>query len=163
MSDTPFHAPEHDHSHCMESALADAENLCNSIGVRLTRQRRRVLEIVWESHSPIGAYEILDRLAADGGRPAPMTIYRALDFLQAHGLVHRIASLNAFIGCTHPGSRHGNQFLICRQCKSVAELIDPRLDQAINQSADEMGFQIEHQSVELEGICRHCQPEGGAV
>jgi len=157
LSDTClFPTPDHNHTVCISAAIKHAEAHCKENGARLTAQRKRVLEIVWENHRPIGAYEILDRLAAFGSRPAPMTVYRALDFLQSQGLIHRIASLNAFIGCGHPGNDHCAQFLICRECKSVAEIADPGMQAAMVQSAAASGFHLHKPLVELEGICAHC-------
>src|SRR3954453_3718975 len=98
----PFQPKDHDHADCVAAALGAAERLCARRGARLTELRRRVLELIWRSHEPIGAYALLDRLGRERGRVAPPTVYRALEFLIAHGLVHRIASLNAFIGCVHP-------------------------------------------------------------
>ncbi|NAT18288.1 Fur family transcriptional regulator, partial [Pseudomonas syringae pv. actinidifoliorum] len=104
MPNTPLASRPHDHSHCVHSALAEAETLCTQQGLRLTTLRRRVLELVWQSHKPLGAYDILAVLSEeDGRRAAPPTVYRALDFSSwKNGLVHRIASLNAFTGCNHP-------------------------------------------------------------
>ena len=103
-SNTPLACLPHDHSRCVAEALAEAEALCAKQGTRLTTLRKRVLELVWASHKPLGAYDILGVLSEeDGRRAAPPTVYRALDFLLENGLVHRIASLNAFIGCVHPG------------------------------------------------------------
>ena len=158
MSDNPsFPPPEHDHDACVADASADAEAICHARGVRLTPQRRRIFEIVWSSHNPIGAYEILDRLNEDGGRAAPMTVYRALDFLMEQGLVHRLASLNAFLGCHHPGEKHSGQFLICRACGRAAELEDDRIARAISTGAARSGFAVEDQLVEIEGLCPDCQ------
>ncbi|MDP2226926.1 MAG: hypothetical protein Q8J78_05575, partial [Moraxellaceae bacterium] len=67
MSTPAFHP--HDHSHCVQDALAEAERLCAERGVRLTDIRRRVLELVWASHKPLGAYDILDQLTAEGHKP----------------------------------------------------------------------------------------------
>jgi zinc transport system ATP-binding protein len=107
----------------VHSALAEADALCTRQGLRLTALRRRVLELVWQSHKPLGAYDILAVLSEqDGRRAAPPTVYRALDFLLENGLVHRIASLNAFIGCSHPEHAHQGQFLICRECHVAIEL-----------------------------------------
>ena len=107
MTSIPLASRPHDHSHCVTHALGEAESLCTKSGVRLTDLRRRVLELVWQSHKPLGAYDILAVLSEqDGRRAAPPTVYRALDFLLENGLVHRIASLNAFIGCNHPGHAH---------------------------------------------------------
>jgi Fur family zinc uptake transcriptional regulator len=100
MKQQAFHT--HQHEHCVHDALAAAEVLCAKRGVRLTAIRKRVLELVWASHQPLGAYAILDKLTNEGHKPAPPTVYRALEFLLEHGLIHRIASLNAFLGCIHP-------------------------------------------------------------
>ncbi|HEV3397502.1 MAG TPA: transcriptional repressor, partial [Xanthobacteraceae bacterium] len=87
-----FPAPDHDHGRCSADAMAHAEALCAARRERLTPTRRHVLEALAASHRPLGAYEIIDRLAERGPRPAPITVYRALDFLLAQGLVHRIES-----------------------------------------------------------------------
>ena len=161
LSDAPaqFLRPEHDHASCVDTALQRAEGLCRKRGARLTELRRRVLELVWDSHAPVGAYALLDRMAEGGTRPAPITVYRALDFLQAHGLIHRVESLNAFVGCEHPGQGHGSQFLICRGCRAVAEINDARLDRAIERTAADGGFALAERRIELEGWCRHCAAE----
>jgi len=147
----------HDHDHCVTTALAAAESVCAAAGERLTPIRKRVLELVWASHRPIGAYAILDRLKEDGRSAAPPTVYRALEFLLGRGLIHRIESLNAFVGCPHPGESHLVQFLICRSCGMTAELDDRRLGDAIGRSAAEQGFAIQSRIVELSGICSACQ------
>ncbi|MCK5914330.1 MAG: transcriptional repressor, partial [Desulfuromusa sp.] len=92
-----FISEDHDHLSCIAAAMANAEQLCQHRGKRFTAIRRRVFELVWQQHKPIGAYEVLEKLQQDG-RAAPPTVYRALDFLLELGLVHRIASLNAFVG-----------------------------------------------------------------
>ncbi len=147
----------HDHDHCVAMALTSAESLCARAGERLTPVRKRVLELVWGSHRPIGAYAILDRLKDDGRSAAPPTVYRAPDFLLGRGLIHRIESLNAFVGCAHPGESHLVQFLICRSCGMTAEFDDRRLGDAIGRSAAEQGFAIQSRVVELSGVCQSCQ------
>ena len=93
----------HDHKHCIKGALEEARALCAQKGVRLTALRETVLELIWQSHRPVGAYEILAELTRIQDKSAqPPTVYRALDFLLEHGLIHRLSSLNAFIGCPHP-------------------------------------------------------------
>ena len=147
----------HDHDHCMESALDRASALCGERGVRLTPLRRRVLELVWVGHKPLGAYEILDTLKAERRGAAPPTVYRALDFLLAHGLVHRIESLNSFVGCPDPDTPHGGQFLICRSCGLAAELNDSGVVNAIKKSAARAGFVVGRPIIEIEGLCPHCR------
>lgn len=157
-ADMPLACRPHDHSHCVSHALLTAETLCEQAGLRLTALRKRVLELVWTSHKPLGAYDILAVLSeTDGRRAAPPTVYRALEFLLEHGLVHRIASLNAFVGCNHPGEVHQGQFLICRNCLAAVELQDARVTMALLTSAEAIGFSIESQTVEITGLCAACR------
>ncbi|NWL79661.1 Fur family transcriptional regulator [Pseudomonas taiwanensis] len=154
----PLACRPHDHSHCVANALAEADAICSRHGLRLTALRKRVLELVWQSHKPLGAYDILGVLTEeDGRRAAPPTVYRALDFLLDNGLVHRIASLNAFVGCNHPGESHQGQFLICRNCQTAIELEQSSISQAIVDSAKSVGFVVEGQTVEVVGLCASCQ------
>jgi len=153
----PFPAAEHNHSDCIEQALATAEKLCRERGLRLTRIRRRVLELVWNSHKPVGAYDILEVLGRDGKRSAPPTVYRALDFLIEADLVHRLDSLNAYVGCAHPHSAHTGQFLICRDCRSVAELDDKEISAVVDRKASELGFSAVRQMLEIQGLCPACR------
>ncbi|MGH8223092.1 MAG: Fur family transcriptional regulator [Woeseiaceae bacterium] len=156
-----FPRPLHDHSDCVEQALATAERLCRERGLRFTRLRRRVLELVWQSHKPVGAYELLASLNREGRKAAPPTVYRALDFLIEAELVHRLDSLNAFIGCADPSNSHAGQFLICRECRSVAELDDADIDAVVARKAAGLGFTAVHQILEIQGLCRYCRERDG--
>lgn len=151
-----FPHDEHDHERCVAEAIATAASICRKRGLRFTKQRRRVLELVWTSHKPVGAYDILDQLNRAGGKVAPPTVYRALDFLIEADLVHRLDSLNAFVGCPDPSNPHSGQFLICRECRSVAELEDSDIDEMVRRRAATVGFTAHEQTLEIEGICRNC-------
>lgn len=166
---TDHHHPEpdsgHDHVRCIGSALSRADALCAGRGARLTAIRRRVLELVWASHRPRGAYAILDDLAQDGAhdgthagrKPAPLTVYRALEFLVEQGLVHRIESLNAYVGCAAPGEMHTGQFLVCQACGEAVEIDDPRVAEAVMACARDHGFSVRRQTVEVSGLCPACR------
>ena len=152
-----FPAEEHDHDRCVAEAIGRAERLCRQKGLRFTSQRRRVLELVWNSHRPVGAYDILDQLKADGHSAAPPTVYRALEFLIEADLVHRLDSLNAFVGCPDPDNPHNAQFLICRSCRSVAELDDTQINALVDAKAAALGFTAIHQTLEIQGLCENCR------
>jgi Fur family zinc uptake transcriptional regulator len=158
MNKTQLASCPHDHSKCVNDALSWAENLCARQGLRLTRLRRRVLDLLWKSHMPMGAYDILGVIREqDGRRTAPPTVYRALAFLLESGLAHRIDSLNAFVGCDHPEPKHQCQFLICRECSTAIELEQQSICDAIIKSSGEAGFKVDRQAVEVLGICAGCQ------
>jgi Fur family zinc uptake transcriptional regulator len=152
-----FRSDRHDHEACIGTALDRAARLCARRGVRLTPLRRRVLELVWRGHAPVGAYDILALLSAETGPVAPPTVYRALEFLQAHGLVHRIESLNAYFGCERPDAAHGGQFLLCTECGAAAELDRGDIADAARRAAERLGFVVERQTIELRGRCPRCR------
>jgi Fur family transcriptional regulator, zinc uptake regulator len=152
-----FPAPDHDHGRCATAAIAHAEELCAARAQRLTPMRRHVLQALLASHRPLGAYEIIERLA-DPGRPAPITIYRALDFLRDNGLVHRIESRNAFVACVH---NHADDdivvFFICERCGAVGEAPGGAVAEALKASSRAAGFAPKSPVIEIAGICAHCR------
>lgn len=145
----------HDHGRCVSRVLDEAEAATAASGARFTPVRRRVLEILLESHVALGAYDILKRLAAEGLGDKPPVAYRALDFLVEQGLAHRIESLNAFVACMHPAESHDPAFMICRDCRAVAETRGAR--DPVAADAARIGFRVESTVVEAEGLCPKCQ------
>lgn len=157
----------HDHSRCRDSVMEGALRLVEDQGLRLTPIRLRVLEILADSHRPLGAYDVLDRLAREGHPRQPPLAYRALDFLCANGLAHRINRLNAFTACRAPGRAHVPSFLICRACGRAAEATAPALTKAVARMAGDEGFLPDPVGVEALGLCAPCAadqpaPEGTA-
>lgn len=149
----------HDHARCAGDVMALAEAHLKALGQRLTPVRRRTLEILLETHRAMGAYDVLERLAAEGYGRQPPVAYRALEFLEDHGLAHRIRRLNAFAACMHPGESHAPVFLICRQCNSVSEADGLAVDAALGAAAG--GFAVERITVEALGLCPACQVAHG--
>ncbi|MCP5407169.1 MAG: transcriptional repressor [Chromatiaceae bacterium] len=143
----------------LTKVLKLADTLCNERKVKLTAQRRKVLELVCAADGPIGAYEILDKLRQSIGNPAPPTVYRALDFLLDQGLVHKLESLHAYIGCSHPDHPHASQFLICSECGDVSEIENSEIVNSLRQAQENSGFKAKRPVVELLGSCAQCQSE----
>jgi Fur family zinc uptake transcriptional regulator len=153
-----FPDPDHDHGRCAEDAFSHAEKVCTGRGQKFTPIRRQVLGALLSSHRPLGAYEVIDELAKTMPRPAPITVYRALDFLMDNGLVHRIESRNAFLACAHNHDETAVvAFLICETCGSVGEIPAAPLAQSFNEAARGTGFAPKLSVVEITGTCAHCQ------
>jgi Fur family zinc uptake transcriptional regulator len=148
---------KHDHNACIENALEAAQKICEERETRFTPLRRRVLELVWGKHEPITAYEVLDLLSDETKRVAPPTVYRALDFLIEEGFVHRIESLNAFVGCSDPAHKHQGHFMICKECSNVTEMNEKSLHDVIESAAKENGYSYENSILEIAGICENCR------
>ena len=154
-----FPAPDHDHGRCAADAMAHAEQVCARRGQKFTPIRRQVLQALLSSHRPLGAYEVIDELAMSMPRPAPITVYRALDFLIANGLVHRIESRNAYHACAahDHDSTSAVAFLICERCGLVGEIPAAPVAQSLTAAARASGFIPKLSVVEIAGTCAHCQ------
>ena len=148
----------------LDAALDRAAAACAARGAQMTELRRQVLRLILASPAPIGAYALLDQLRTERRGAAPPTVYRALDFLQEQGLVHRVERLNAFIGCAGPephahcghGHDHPHQFLICKGCGAAAEICDGSVAAAVTAAARAAGFVAHRTTVEVEGLCAAC-------
>lgn len=147
----------HDHDLCVAKALNTAEHLCVERGVQLTPIRHKVLELIWESHKAVKAYELLDRIKPHQHAAKPATIYRALDFLIEQGLIHRVETLNAFIGCQCSDYQHEQLLLICKRCQEVEERAAGNVMQKLSDELDEAGFSAHSKSIEVHGICARCR------
>jgi Fur family zinc uptake transcriptional regulator len=147
----------HDHERCINAALLCANDLCAEKNARMTTTRESVLRLLWQSYRPLGAYQLQDQLAEMLGKPiAPPTVYRAIEFLLQLGLIHRIHSLNAYIGCPFPNSGHSNLFMICTQCGSAAEVAHNTVNNVLQSTCDKLNFTLQSQSIELFGLCPRC-------
>jgi len=139
------------------AVLRSAEAACRERGVLFTAIRRSVLESLWQSAQPMGAYELMGVVKSKLGRKlSPPTIYRALDFLLEQGLISRIESRNAFVPCAHPERDHACVYFICDACGSSLEIENSRLEALVEQEAASLGFRIGRSVIEMQGTCAHC-------
>lgn len=148
--------PNHDHHGCRQSAIHTAEMLCRQRGVRFTEIRKQILELIWESHRAVKAYDLLDKVKPHLNNAKPATVYRALDFLLEQGLIHKVESLNAYIGCSHADRKHEQLLLTCTQCHEVEERTGESVMDAIAQELQQAGFVHQYKAVEIHGLCAKC-------
>ncbi len=156
---TLFPEKPHDHQSCVKGALGAAQTIAAERRLRFTPLRRRVFEIVSQSHRPLGAYDVLSALSKTSpkrGRIAPPTVYRALDFLREHGFVHRIDSLNAFVACFAPSRPHRAYFFLCEACGRAAEIENAALTAALKACVVQAQFSVLRETVEIAGRCSAC-------
>ncbi|MCI4643948.1 MAG: transcriptional repressor [Hyphomonadaceae bacterium] len=138
-----------------EAFLGVAEDIAAARGQRMTRIRRKVLQLLIEASEPAKAYDLLERLDGEGSAKPP-TIYRALDFLQELGLAHKIESLNAYVACGHASHRHSAIFLICENCGRAEELHSVTTTDALQAETEAAGFKLARAVIEARGLCRTC-------
>ena len=146
----------HHHKKCIKNALRRAEAVCREHQSRLTPIRKKVLELIWQSHKPIKAYDLLDQLSTDGHIEKPPTVYRALQFLLDNQLIHRIESSNGYIGCEFEHKEKDSKFFICDQCHEVEELHEPKIDKTLSETSKKQGFIPNQTNIEIHGTCAKC-------
>ncbi len=155
----PAPSGEHDHSQCMQHAIATAEKLCANRGVQLTPIRHKVLELIWNSHKAVKAYDLLDLIRPINDAAKPSTVYRALDFLLEQGLIHRVESLNAFVGCRSSGTQHDQLLLICSVCHNIEERPATDVFVALSHETQNAGFSPRRKTIEIHGLCKNCSQQ----
>jgi len=157
-----MHRPEsqhgrHQHRHDAKAFVGEVASACELRGLRLTPLRLRVLELIAASSKPVKAYDLLDQLRDGHSGAAPPTIYRALDFLLEHRFIHKLESVNSFVGCHHPNEAHQVPFLIYDVCAGAEEICDERVSKLLVEQAREHGFKPRAQTLEVHGVCEDCR------
>ena len=146
----------HRHSQCIKDAINKAEQVCQTRQCRLTPIRKKVLELIWKSHKPIKAYDLLAQLSTENFSEKPPTVYRALDFLHENNLIHRIESQNEYIGCNTDHDSFDSKFLICDKCHEVEELCESKVNKTLFEISKKQGFSPSLVNVEIHGTCAQC-------
>jgi Fur family zinc uptake transcriptional regulator len=146
----------HDHPHDARGFVRAVSDACATRGLRLTPLRLEVLELVAAAQKPVKAYDLLDQLKSERAGAAPPTVYRALDFLLDNGFIHKLESINAYVGCHHPDANHQVPFLICDVCANATEVCDERVSDLLVRQAHEHGFRARAQTLEVHGVCAEC-------
>jgi Fur family transcriptional regulator, zinc uptake regulator len=147
--------PEH-HVHDAEAYLAEVADVCRERGLRLTALREQVLKLIADADRPVKAYALLEQMRDDRGPVAPPTVYRALDFLLENGFIHKLESINAFVGCHQPRLQHSVPFLICKRCQAAVELEDEAVTRLLVRQARALGFEPHAHTLEVHGVCASC-------
>ena len=142
----------------IEAQIAQIKQDCQAQGLRFTALREQVYRLILLAAQPIGAYELLDLLQAASEKVvAPPTVYRSLEFLLRHGLVHQLNSSKAFFACSQPTDRHVAAFLVCRCCGEVQEFSHPSIQTMLTEVEQSTNFATQSSIIELSGVCQRCQ------
>lgn len=145
-----------EHVHDAAAYIAEVASVCRERGLRLTHLREQVLRLIADAERPVKAYALLEQMRDERGPVAPPTVYRALDFLLEHGFIHKLESINAFVGCHQPRQQHSVPFLICKRCLATVELEEEAVTQLLMQQARALGFEPHAQTLEVHGLCADC-------
>ncbi|HEX76235.1 MAG TPA: transcriptional repressor [Dehalococcoidia bacterium] len=126
-------------------------------GYKLTRPRKRVLEVLAQAQKPVSPYDIQKVLQQRGEHLNHVTIYRILDLFCLLNLAHKVLSFGGFVKCTLGEEEGCHRFMVCRQCGALREFADKALCDEENEIAQDFGFRTEQHFSEGFGLCSNCQ------
>lgn len=130
---------------------------CQTLQLKLTSLRKEVFYVLWCADKPLKAYEILDSLLKIKPNSTPPTVYRALEFFEAKGLVHKIESIQCYTLCCEPHKKLPSEVLmVCGDCHQVVEVYDDAVRQLFAVLAHANSFQLRQDAIELKGTCQSC-------
>lgn len=138
--------------------IQHAERETRLKGERFTPLRRETIEALVKTKKPVGAYELLKTM--NEGRKkkiSAMSLYRVLDYLRDLGLAIKLESKNAYMPCHHEGHDHGHVIIVCDDCGTTQEVEDRGITGHLHKLAQKNQLKLQHNVVELHGLCRQCQ------
>ncbi len=138
------------------TAIDTIKAYCAHHKIRLTPIRLHIIHCLSEQSTPISAYELLDRLKIDNENMNIMSVYRSLDFLKSHGVIHKINTNNTYSLCCHPSDALCQVF-ICQKCNQSFEVHSIDITNQLNALAAKSGFEIKQNKIELFGLCQSCR------
>ena len=125
-------------------------------GHRTGGARDAVIELLAGQSCCLSAQTIHDRLRGGGRTVGLASVYRALETLTALGLVHRLdVGGTAAYEPADPGGHH-HHHVICSDCGAVDLFEDDRLERAIHDLGDRLGYRVDAHDVVLRGACPDC-------
>ena len=129
--------------------LADA-------GLRITRQREIILNIIQHLDGHPDADDVYDVAKRELPRINLSTVYRTLQTLKEHGVVdtHRFSEEHHHYEVTKRKEHH---HLVCRKCGEIVECDLPILEQIKIHANEESGFSAQSSDITVYGLCRKCR------
>jgi Fur family ferric uptake transcriptional regulator len=128
-------------------------------GLRITPQRRLILDAIHESGSHLTGKDILERVQARVSGVNKSTVYRTLDLLEQLGCVYKSEDGDQFI--YHHAEEGHHHHIVCHSCGKTVECdeaIFTPIEQAIKKA---YGFSVDFKHVMMSGLCKKCQKKSG--
>ena len=129
-------------------------------GLRLTRQRRAVLDVVLDSSSQLSALQVYDFVRAVLPEVGLTTVYRTLAILEEIGAVRRVHGDEACESVVPAASTHGHS-VVCGTCGLVGEFTACDISPIAVAAASETGYAITDHFLQLSGTCAACTSDAG--
>jgi Fur family ferric uptake transcriptional regulator len=127
-------------------------------GLKLTPQRRLILDIIHDATKHLTAEEILDYVQARVPGVNKSTIYRTLELLEALGCVYKSELGDRFI--YHHAEEGHHHHLVCRACGKNIDCAEDLFLPVEKALAQKYGFQVDFKHMVVNGVCHDCRHKG---
>ncbi|MBC5796262.1 MAG: Fur family transcriptional regulator [Sphaerospermopsis sp.] len=136
-------------------SLEDALDRCQMLGMRVSRQRRFILELLWQAKEHLSAREIYDRLNQQGKEIGHTSVYQNLEALSSQGIIECIEHCDGRLyGNVTDAHSHVN-------CLDTNQILDVHIElpeELIQQVEAQTGVKISGYTINFFGH-RHLQPD----
>jgi len=128
-------------------------------GVRLTRQRRILLDLIDRSGLHLDAESLYNMAREQDSKINRVTVYRTLKMLKEGGLVDELdlAHVDGEKHYYETRLKKEHAHIICLRCGRVEEFFGEPLTALRSQVVTQLGFEIAFARTEIGGYCSHCQ------
>jgi Fur family ferric uptake transcriptional regulator len=138
----------------------DFKATLHSKGMRLTGQRKLILQVLEEAGGHLDTETVFERAHKRDKRISLATVYRTLPLLKEMGLVDQHFTSREHVREVYePVGAEEHYHFSCVKCGKVIEFQSPLVDRARKQLARELGIHILHGCACFEGYCANCTPK----
>ena len=141
----------------MASEQENFEGFLAKHGLKFTRQRRAVLETVFDIHRHFDAEDLVEILRHRDRRISRATVYRTLDLLVKCGLVRAMELGEARKMYEHILGHKHHDHLICTECGRTIEFDDGLIESLQEKVCDKLHFKAQTHCLRIFGVCDRCR------
>ena len=144
-------------AHSTHDALQVLRDHIVAKGMRMTRQRQLIAEVMLESDGHVNIDELYQAVQERDESIGYATIYRTLKLLTDAGLTHSATFGDGRTRFEAALNREHHDHMICESCDAIIEFENEEIERLQELVARQHGFRIRHHKMELYGTCRRCQ------
>lgn len=128
-----------------------------SKGLRLTKERERILEEIFSYHGHFDPDQLLDGIRRKNIKVSKASVYRTLPLLVESGLIEQVEKNDKHAHYEHTYGHGHHDHLICIRCGAVTEVFSPKLEALQDELCAEHGFEGLKHTLEIKGFCSQCR------
>lgn len=141
----------------MNAYTKNALKKLQTAGLKITKQRQLIVDLLTKSAKALSPYEMRDILKKQGIKADVVTIYRVLELLEKLSLAHKVLAFNGYIGCSTFSKTSCHHYLLCKNCHRAQEVEGDDLSQIEKRIRKIEHFRIDSHYLEFIGLCAKCQ------